>query len=170
MGRNTVEIWATAPLPYLTIPVNALRLENTLLVICKVLGLFVNPLTSDYKYSLLKTENLLQHFQRQLSKKRKIFSEFFFFSFLHFLNLYSNLNIFKKRWPSQLMHLWTEGLRKTWFGKCLKSSVSEDSFTSNIANGPKHCWNLNDRTFTIFIDPQEGYSASKRLSEGYAKS
>ena len=60
------------------IPVNALRLENTLLVICKVLGLFVNPLTSDYKYSLLKTENLLQHFQRQLSKKRKIFSEFFF--------------------------------------------------------------------------------------------
>ena len=66
------------------IPVTALRLENTLLVICKVLGLFVNPLTSDYKYSLLKTENLLQHFQRQLSKKRKIFSEFFFFFFFAF--------------------------------------------------------------------------------------
>ena len=164
MGRNTVEIWATAPLPYLMIPVNALRLENTLLVICKVLGLFVNPLTSDYKYSLLKTENLLQHFQRQLSKKRKIFSEFFFFFFLHFVNLYSNLNIFKQKWPSQLTYFWTYGLQKTWLDKGLKSPVSEDALTSDMVNGPKHCWNLEESTFTIFIGHCEGNSGWKSLS------
>ena len=55
------------------------RLKKSLLMICKILGLFFNPLTSDHKYSLLNRGNLLQHFQRQLSKKRKIFSEFFFF-------------------------------------------------------------------------------------------
>ena len=54
------------------------RLKKSLLMICKILGLFFNPLTSDHKYSLLNRGNLLQHFQRQLSKKRKIFSEFFF--------------------------------------------------------------------------------------------
>ena len=43
-----------------------------------MLGLFVNPLTVDDKYCLLKRGNLLQHFQMQLSQKRKTFAEFFF--------------------------------------------------------------------------------------------
>ena len=34
-------------------------------VIWKILGLFLNPLTADRKYSLLNTENLKQHFQMQ---------------------------------------------------------------------------------------------------------
>ena len=52
--------------------------------------MFVNPLTADDKYSLLNRGNLLQHFQMQLSQKRKIFSGFFFafakfsFNFEHF--------------------------------------------------------------------------------------
>ena len=59
-------------------------------VICKILGLFVNPLRADLKYSLLNKGNLLQHLQMPLSQKWKIFSQLFFafpklrFNFEHF--------------------------------------------------------------------------------------
>ena len=43
-------------------------------------------------------------------------------------------------------------LRKMWFDKCLKSPISEHPFTGNVVNWPKHCFNLNDSAFTIFID------------------
>ena len=57
---------------------------------CKILGLFVNPLTPDDMYSLLNKDNLLQHLEMKLSHKGKTFSEFFFgllkfkFSLEHF--------------------------------------------------------------------------------------
>ena len=54
------------------------RLKKPLRVICKILGLFVNPLTADDKYCLLKRGKLLQNFHRQWPQKRKTFSEFFF--------------------------------------------------------------------------------------------
>ena len=44
--------------------------------------MFVDILTADGKYSLLR-DNLRQPIQMQLSQKKKLFSEFFFF-FLHF--------------------------------------------------------------------------------------
>ena len=67
-------------------------------LICKILGLFVDPLTADEKYSPLNKGNSLQHFQMELSQKQKTFSDiFFFFFFLHCLYLDSNLNIFKKK-------------------------------------------------------------------------
>ena len=44
------------------------------------------------------------------------------------------------------------GLRNTWLDKCLISPVSEDHFTNNVVNEQKHCFNLNDSIFTIFID------------------
>ena len=44
-----------------------------LLVICKILGLFVNTLTTDGKYSLLNRGNLKQPIQMQLSNKKKMF-------------------------------------------------------------------------------------------------
>ena len=47
-------------------------------MICKILGQFVNPFTADDKYSVFNRGNLLQHFQRQLSEKGKIFSGYFF--------------------------------------------------------------------------------------------
>ena len=53
------------------------------------------------------------------------------------------------------MHFWNYRLRKTWLDICGKSSVLEDALTSNIENGPKRCWNLNDSTFTIFIIDQD---------------
>ena len=66
------------------------RLKKSFWVICKILGLFVNPLRADLKYSLLNKGNLLQHLQMPLSQKLKIFSQLFFafpklrFNFEHF--------------------------------------------------------------------------------------
>ena len=65
-------------------------LQKCLWVICKILGIFVHPFSADNKYCFLNRANFLQHFQMQLSEKRKIFSEFFFavcksrFNFEHF--------------------------------------------------------------------------------------
>ena len=50
------------------------------------------------------------------------------------------------------MYIRKSRLRKTWLDNCLKSRVSEDRYTDNMENGSKHCCNLNDRTFTIFIN------------------
>ena len=54
------------------------------------------------------------------------------------------------------MYFRTYEVRKTWLDKCLKSPVSEDPLTSIKVNGPKYCLNLNESTFTIFIDHCEG--------------
>ena len=45
-----------------------------MLVVCKILGLFVNTLTDDGKYSLLYRDNLTQQIQILLSQKPKTFS------------------------------------------------------------------------------------------------
>ena len=142
------------------------RLRKHLWVIWKILGLFVNPFTVNDKYCLLNRGDLLQHFQIQLSKKQKVLSE----CFLDFLNLNPIFIIFEKKWPSHLMYFWTYGLRKTPLDKCLKSPVSEEPSTTDVVNGSKHCWKLNDSTFTIFIDPCECNSGRKSLSDLYPKS
>ena len=86
--------------------------------------------------------------------------------FLHFYCIFEILIKFcifpKQRWPSQMIYLWTYRPHKTSLDNCLKSPVSEDPSTSNMVNGPKHCWNLNDTTFTIFIDPSEDKFRSKK--------
>ena len=51
------------------------------------------------------------------------------------------------------MFFWTYKIQNLWLDKCLKSLKSEDPLTSNMGNGPKHCSNLDDSTFTLFIDP-----------------
>ena len=38
---------------------------------------------------------------------------------------------------------------------------AEDSSKSNMVDGPKHCWNLNHTTFSIFIDHCEGNPVEK---------
>ena len=48
-----------------------------MLVLCKIIGLFVNTLSEDDKYCLLYNDNLLQPIQILLSQKQKTFSEFF---------------------------------------------------------------------------------------------
>ena len=46
-----------------------------MLVLCKIIGLFVNTLTDDRKYSLLYRDNLTQQIQILLSQKAKTFSQ-----------------------------------------------------------------------------------------------
>ena len=48
------------------------------IVIRKILGLFVNALTADDKYSLVNRDNLLQDLQMQLSQKQKNIFQIFF--------------------------------------------------------------------------------------------
>ena len=45
-----------------------------MLVLCKILGLLVNTLTDDGRYTLLYRDNLTQTIQILLSQKRKTFS------------------------------------------------------------------------------------------------
>ena len=53
------------------------------------------------------------------------------------------------------MYILTCRVQKMWLDKCLKSSVPDDPLTSNMGNGPRHCSKLNNRLFTVFIDPCE---------------
>ena len=48
--------------------------KKSLLVICKILGLFVNTMTADDKHSLLNRDNLRQSIQMQLCQKQTTFS------------------------------------------------------------------------------------------------
>ena len=64
-----------------------------MLVLCKILGLFVNTLSEDNKYCLLYKDNLLQPIQILLSQKEKTFSQFF----SPFLKSTLNLEHFQKK-------------------------------------------------------------------------
>ena len=54
--------------------------KRSLLVICEVLGIFVNTLTADDKYSHCNSENLQLLIQMQLSKEQKSNSELWVYS------------------------------------------------------------------------------------------
>ena len=51
--------------------------EKSALVRCKILGLFVNTFTAEYKYSRRNMQTLRQQVQTPLSLKQKTFSGFF---------------------------------------------------------------------------------------------
>ena len=93
-------------------------------------------------------------------RNKKYFLNFF----LNFLNLDSILNIFKKEMTLRADVFLNLRTPKNMLDKSLKSPFSEDPLTNDMVNGPKHCWNLNDSTFTVFIDPFEGNSGRKSLS------
>ena len=67
------------------------------------------------------------------------------------------------------MYFRNYGLPKTCLNKCLKNPVLEETSSSGMVNEKKHCWNLDDTTFTIVIDHSEGNWLSKNLSYWYAK-
>ena len=67
--------------------------KKSLLVICKIFGLFVNALIARHKFSLLNRDKLTQPIDIQLSKQQNRFSEFF----LDLWNVHKILHIFKKR-------------------------------------------------------------------------
>ena len=51
------------------------------------------------------------------------------------------------------MYFRNQGLRKTSLDNRLKSRISDAPLKDNMANGLKHCCNLNDSTFTILLNP-----------------
>ena len=65
--------------------------KESLLVLCKILRLFVDTMTADHKYSLLKRDNLTQAIWILVSQKQKAFSRYFseflkfMLNFEHFL-------------------------------------------------------------------------------------
>ena len=63
------------------------------LVLCEILGVFLNTLTVDCKYPVQDCDNLQLPNQMQLSEKRQTFSQFLF----QFRNLHQILDIFNKR-------------------------------------------------------------------------
>ena len=137
-----------------------LTFKKFLLVICKIWRLFPNTLSADGKYSLLNRDNLMPQIHMQVCRKRKTFSQFV----SPFLKASLLLTIFKKkRWPSQLMYFRNFRTRKTFLDQCLKSLGSGDPSKSNTVNAPKHCWNVKDSSFTIFIDHSEGNCLIKSL-------
>ena len=61
------------------------------------------------------------------------------------------------------MYFRNYGLRKNWLDKVLKTPVSDDPSISNMLNGLKHVFNMDDSTFTIFIDHCEHNWVEKSL-------
>ena len=57
-ARSTVYSSTTTPLPDLLIPVKDIQIQKISVSDIQILGLFLNPLTADNKYSLVKTRNL----------------------------------------------------------------------------------------------------------------
>ena len=121
--------------------------KNFLLLTWKILRLVVNTLAVDKKYLVLNRDNLTIPIQMQLSEKQKTFSQFF----SAFLKSSLNFKHFEKKMTLIAFVFWKLLTPKTWLDKCLKSPVSEDPSTSNMADVPKHCWNLHHTIFIIFI-------------------
>ena len=61
------------------------------------------------------------------------------------------------------MYFQNYGLRKKWLDQFVKSPVSEDPSASNMEDGPKHCSNVQDGTFTKFINHCQDNSVEKGL-------
>ena len=75
-----------------------LSLKKTPLVSWKILKLFVNSLTTDDKYSLLKRNDWIETIQMYLYEKPQTFSIFL----CDFSNLHQILNICQKGWISEI--------------------------------------------------------------------
>ena len=65
--------------------------KKSFLLICKILRLFVNSLTSGEKYSLLNRDNLTQPIQMQLSQKQRGFTPIFY-AFLKSILYFEHFN------------------------------------------------------------------------------
>ena len=112
-----------------------LSCKMSLLVMCKILGVCVNTLTTDDKYSLCNSDNLPQPIQRQLSNKNN-----FFLNFLLLLwSLDQILNLLERKMSFIAVYFRKCGLRKRWLDKYLKTAASEHPSRVNMLKGAKHC-------------------------------
>ena len=135
-------------------------------MISEILGLFVNILTADHRYSFQIRENFQESTQMQLSKKQKSISELF----VPFFEIYIICWTFWEKVTLIAYEFPKLRLQNTQLDNCLKSPLSEHRSTVNMLKGRKHCWNLHDSTFTIFPHISEGKRTGKCLCYWYLKS
>ena len=83
----------TAPLSTWVIIVKVMKLQKSLLETWKFFSRFLNTLTADDKYSVIRRDNWMQTIQMHLSQKQNVFSEFF----SAFLESELNLEPFQKK-------------------------------------------------------------------------
>ena len=140
--------------------------KKSLLLTCQIFGLLVNTLVADEMYRVLINDNLMIPIQIQLSQKQNTFSELlaaFLKYSLTFEDFESSMTLIAfvfRKLPTT----------KSKLDKCLKSLVSEVPSTSNMADVPKHYWNLHYSIFMWFIDPCQVNRVRKSLSYWHAKS
>ena len=124
-------------------------------------------LAADEKCLVLHRDNLTIPIQMELAQKQKNF----FSIFCSLFEIYMKFEKFwMKRWPSPLFYFRNLRTLKTWIDNCLKSLVSEDPSTRNMVIVPKHCWNLHQSTFIIFIGHWQRNCVWESLSYTQAKS
>ena len=78
-GKRTQALLKSASLHLCDIPwslLSQLSWKTSLLLTCQILGLLVNTLSANEKYSVLNRDNLTIPSQMQLSQKKKSFVEF----------------------------------------------------------------------------------------------
>ena len=61
------------------------------------------------------------------------------------------------------MYFGKSRLGKIWLDKCQKSRISQDPYGENIGNRLKRYSNLNEGTFTKFVNHCEGSCIGKSL-------
>ena len=93
--------------------------------------MLVHTLAADEKYLVLNRENLTIPIQMQLSRKQ-IFFAYFYWIFKSSLNS----KHFEKKMTLIAFVFWKISTPKTRLEKCLKSPVSEDPLTRNMADVP----------------------------------
>ena len=119
-----------------------------LLVVCEILGHFLNTLTAGDKYCLCNSENLRYQSKCNYTEIIKLFLNFL----LYLWNQHDILNILKKKMTLiAFMYFRNSTLWKTSLDNCLKSPVSEHPATVKMWKDPKHLWNLHDSTFIKFL-------------------
>ena len=143
-----------------------LNWKKSLLLTCQIFRLLLNTLASDEKYPVLNRGNLRTPLQMELSEKQKNFLN----CLLYFWTLSEILNVLKKRMNLTAFVFPKLRSLKMVLDKFLKSPLSEDAFTSNMVNAPKHCRSLHHSIFIIFIGHCQGNCVRKSLSYWHAKS
>ena len=103
---------------------------------CKILGLLVNTLAADEKYPVLFLIKTVQRYQFRYNylKNKNPFCKLFAalkskLNFKHFEKKMTLIAFVFPKWRTP----------KILLDKCLKSPVSEDPSTCNMADVPKHC-------------------------------
>ena len=134
---NMLNSLKTTAIPsYCSITLVKIGLDNVHLSISEILGVLVNTLTADNKYSLRNMEDLPEPIQLQLFNKQNNFSQFF----AAYLKSKSNFEHFEKQEFAQILCIFEmRYCERLWLVKCLKSLVSKHLAKVNRLNSLKTC-------------------------------